>query len=147
MFRTNRVFEISGGLAVNYSGQCLCGAIKYRLSGEPILVVLCHCQDCRRSAGAPAVAWAAFPETSLTITTGQPKTINSSGAAVRSFCPECGSGLFYRNEENMPCTVDVQTATLDDPDELPPTLQIQVAERLQWMEHVHELPECERFQV
>jgi len=41
--------------------------------------------------------------------------------------------------------VDVQTATLDDPDALPPKLQIQVAERLQWMQQVHALPEVERF--
>ena len=36
-------------------------------------------------------------------------------------------------------------ATLDDPDALPPTKQIQTAERLAWMKHMHELPEYERF--
>lgn len=130
---------------MNYVGQCLCGAIKYQLSGSPISVALCHCKDCRRSAGAPMVSWAMFPESSLVVTNGQPKTINSSGAAMRSFCAACGSGLFYRNAENLPGIVDVQTSTLDDPDELPPELQIQVAERLQWMRHIHELPEVEGF--
>ena len=130
---------------MNYVGQCLCGAIKYQLSGSPISVALCHCKDCRRSAGAPMVSWAMFPESSLVVTNGQPKTINSSGAAMRSFCAACGSGLFYRNAENLPGIVDVQTSTLDDPDELPPELQVQVAERLQWMRHIHELAEVERF--
>jgi len=88
-----------------------------------------------------------FPEQALVVTQGQPKTINSSGAAMRSFCPDCGTGLFYRNAENLPGIVDVQSATLDDPDALPPSIQIQVAERLQWMQHVHELPEIERFPV
>ena len=91
------------------------------------------------------VSWAMFPESSLVVTNGQPKTINSSGAAMRSFCAACGSGLFYRNAENLPGIVDVQTSTLDDPDELPPELQVQVAERLQWMRHIHELAEVERF--
>jgi hypothetical protein len=132
---------------MNYNGQCLCGEIRYQLSGEPNVVSLCHCVDCRRSSGAPMVAWGMFPESALTLIKGQPKTINSSGAAMRSFCPECGSGLFYRNAENLPGVVDVQTSTLDDPDALPPTVQIQVAERLKWMKHVHELPEFERFPV
>ena len=38
-----------------YFGQCLCGAIRYQLSGAPNAVTLCHCSDCRRSAGAPVV--------------------------------------------------------------------------------------------
>jgi hypothetical protein len=88
-----------------------------------------------------------FPESSPVVLNGQPKTINSSGAAMRSFCADCGSGLFYRNSENLSGIVDVQTSTLDDPDALPPTLQIQVAERLSWMTPVHELPEVERFPV
>jgi hypothetical protein len=130
---------------VNYVGQCLCGAIKYQLSGSPISVSLCHCKDCRRSAGAPVVSWAMFPESALVVLSGQPKTINSSGAAMRSFCAECGTGLFYRNANYLPDIVDVQTSTLDDPDLLPPQLQVQVAERLQWMKHIHELPEAERY--
>ncbi|WP_150279099.1 GFA family protein [Halopseudomonas salina] len=128
-----------------YSGQCLCGAIRYQLDGEPQTAALCHCRDCQRSAGAPMVAWAMFAESALTLTQGQPKTINSSGTAMRSFCPDCGSGLFYRNAAVLPEIVDVQIATLDDPEALPPAVQIQTAERLHWMLQVQELPEFERF--
>ena len=130
---------------MTYSGRCLCGAIAYQLSGEPNVVALCHCIDCRRSSGAPMVAWAMFPEASLTLTKGNPKTINSSGSAMRSFCADCGSGLFYRNQEVLPGIVDIQSSTLDDPNALPPTIQIQTAERLVWMNHLHELKEFERF--
>jgi hypothetical protein len=128
-----------------HSGQCLCGAIRYQLTGAPNLVAVCHCSDCRRNAGAPMVAWAMYPEASLTITHGTPKTINSSGTAMRSFCADCGTGLFYRNAGVLPGIVDVQSATLDDPDALPPTMQIQTAERLAWAQHIHALPEYERF--
>ena len=130
---------------MNYQGQCMCGEIRYELTGEPKVVALCHCSDCRRSAGAPAVSWAMFDEPALTVTQGKPKTINSSGAAMRSFCGNCGTGLFYRNAENLPDIVDIQTATLDDPNALAPRVQIQVAERLEWMNHLDELPEFERF--
>ncbi|QDF66481.1 GFA family protein [Shewanella sp. SNU WT4] len=130
---------------MNYQGQCLCGAITYQLTASPILIALCHCKDCQRSAGAPLVAWASFYESSLVLIKGEPKTINSSGAAMRSFCQECGSGLFYRNADVMPGIVDIQSATLDDPNALPPILQMQVAERLEWMKHIDELPEVDRF--
>ena len=91
------------------------------------------------------VAWAMFPEAALTLTKGQPKTINSSSTAMRSFCADCGSGLFCRNATVLPEIVDVQSATLDNPESLPPTVHIQTAQRLEWMKHVHELPEFERF--
>ncbi|SFM39125.1 GFA family protein [Halopseudomonas yangmingensis] len=130
---------------MQHNGHCLCGAIGFEVKGEPNVVAVCHCRDCQRSAGAPMVSWAMFPESALRITKGQPKTINSSGTAMRSFCADCGSGLFYRNEAVLPGIVDVQTATLDNPEALPPAMQIQTAERLEWMQHLADLPEFQRF--
>jgi hypothetical protein len=127
------------------SGGCRCGAIGYQAAGEPKVVSLCHCVDCRASAGAPFVAWAMYPESSLNVTKGTPKTFNSSGQAMRSFCADCGTGLFYRNEAMLPGIVDIQAATLSDPDTWAPTLHIQTAERLHWVKQMHELPEFERF--
>ncbi len=130
---------------MNHTGRCLCGAIQYELSGNPNWVAICHCRDCQRSAGAPMVAWAIFPESGVTIKSGSPKTINSSGAAMRSFCPECGTGLFYRNAENLPGLVDVQVSTLNNPDALPPTVQVQTAERQSWVPHLGALTAYERY--
>ena len=91
------------------------------------------------------VTWAAFAESSLSLTKGVPKTINSSGTAMRSFCADCGSGLFYRNEAVIPGIVDIQSSTLDNPSALPPTMHIQTAERLSWMKDVNELAQFERY--
>ena len=84
------------------SGQCLCGAITYQVSGEPGFVALCHCTDCRWASGAPMVAWAMFAEAALILTKGTPKTINSSGTAMRSFCAACGSGPVLPQRGNPP---------------------------------------------
>ena len=127
------------------SGGCHCGAIRYDVDGEPQHVALCHCNDCRRSAGAPMVSWAAFTADALTVTQGQPVTFNSSGAAMRSFCGTCGTGLFYRNADMLPGIVDIQSVTLDDPEALPPDAHIQVAERLHWMDDLDSLTRFERF--
>ena len=41
---------------MSVEGGCLCGAIRYRVSGEPLARSLCHCRSCRLGAGAPSVA-------------------------------------------------------------------------------------------
>jgi hypothetical protein len=126
------------------TGQCHCGAIRYEASGAPAYHALCHRRDCRRSAGAPAVAWALFPESAVNIA-GEPKVHASSKDARRHFCPECGSGLFYTNAAVFPGMIDVQTATLDDPDAIPLQVQVQTAERIGWMETAHKLPQFDRY--
>lgn len=130
---------------MSYQGGCHCGAVRYEVTGTPQHVALCHCKDCRLSSGAPMVSWAAFAENELQVTQGTPKTFNSSGSSMRSFCSDCGSGLFYRNSEFLPGIVDIQSATLDNPDALPAVAHIQTAERLNWMETAHELPAFARY--
>lgn len=38
-------------------GGCLCGAVRYRVTGKPYHVTHCHCSMCRRASGAPLVTW------------------------------------------------------------------------------------------
>ena len=45
----------------------------------------------------------------------------------------------------LPGIIDIQSATYDDPDSVPAGAHIQVAERIKWMESVHELPAFERY--
>ena len=127
------------------SGGCQCGAVRYEIAGEPKHVALCHCSDCRKSAGAPMVAWAGVAAQDFKVTKGEAKAFNSSGEAFRHFCAQCGTGLFYINEQALPGLVDVQSATLDDPQACVPQAQIQVAERIGWMATAHALPEFQRF--
>ena len=127
------------------AGGCHCGAIRYEVEGEPLTHALCHCSDCRRHAGAPMVAWTMYPEASLKVTQGVPKVYESSKLGRRHFCGNCGTGLFYYNAEMLPGIVDVQSATYDAPEAVPARAHIQVAERIQWMERAHELPQHPRF--
>ena len=126
-------------------GHCHCGAVRFEAEGAPISHALCHCGDCRRCAGAPVVGWAMFPAAAIKVVHGATKTYASSEHGRRHFCADCGTGLFYSNAQNLPGIIDVQSATFDDPDAVPPQVQIQVAERLKWMERAHELPAFERY--
>jgi hypothetical protein len=105
---------------------------------------LCHCTDCRKSSGAPAVSWALAATDQITIT-GETSVYESSEHGRRHFCGRCGTGLFYTNDVIFPGQTDVQSATLDDPDALPLQAQIQTAERIGWMETAKDLPSFHRY--
>lgn len=128
------------------TGGCHCGAVRYEISGAARRHNLCHCRDCRRSAGAPLVGWAAFRDRDFRLTAGTPCTYASSAEGRRHFCARCGTGLFYTSKSIFPGEIDLQTATLDDPDAvLAPCAHIQVAERIGWMQDAHTLPQFQRF--
>lgn len=125
-------------------GGCHCGAVRYSMSVEVAHHALCHCLDCRRAAGAPAVAWALSPVEQVSIR-GETAEYASSEHGRRHFCPKCGTGLFYTNAEVFPGQIDIQSATLDDPDSIPLQAQIQTAERIGWMADLHDRPAFARY--
>lgn len=125
-------------------GGCHCGAVRYRTDGKVEHHALCHCIDCRKASGAPAVSWCLVPTDSLTIT-GETRTYASSEHGRRSFCVTCGTGLFYTNDVIFPGMTDIQGATLDDPHALPIQAQIQTAERIGWMAALDQIPAFERY--
>jgi hypothetical protein len=126
-------------------GGCQCKQVRYAVEGEPEHSAFCHCSDCRASSGAPAVVWSAFPAERFSVTAGEAKVYSSNGDAMRHFCGTCGTGLWYVNEAVLPGLVDIQTATLDDPEALPPGVHIQAAEELSWMKTAQDLPHFARY--
>jgi len=131
----------SGG---RLTGGCRCGAVRYEMD-RPHQAAVCHCEDCRRSSGAPMVGWMGVHADRFRITQGEARMWSSDGRAQRHFCGTCGTGLYYVNEAIIPGMVDVQIATLDDPAAVIPEIQVQVAERLPWAADIDRLPSFERF--
>lgn len=126
-------------------GGCHCGGVRIEVTGAPMRVGLCHCADCRRHAGAPMVAWAIVRQDQFELLKGTTVTYASSEHGRRHFCPTCGTGLYYTNDQVFEGLVDVQAAAMDDPDLFRPTEQIQIADRIGWMATAHELPMHERY--
>ncbi|MGH6616075.1 GFA family protein [Sphingomonas sp.] len=126
------------------TGQCHCGAVTYETTGEPVYHALCHCDDCRRAAGAPMVGWMALLDGQVTIT-GETVTYASSEHGRRQFCGRCGTGLFYTNAQVLPGIIDIQSATLDDAGSHAPAIHVQVADKLGWVDGIADLPAFERY--
>ena len=126
-------------------GRCHCGAIQFEMPDQAAHSTICYCNDCRRHSGTPLSAWAMVPAASV-IVRGEPKLYASSESGRRSFCGACGTGLFLTNAALAQMgMMQVRVATLDDPDAIPPTMQVQTAEEIGWMKSAHSLPAVERF--
>ena len=112
-------------------GGCLCGAIRYRVEGEPVISGICHCVTCRKAASAPVLPFATFGAGRFTFTGGMPVLYRSSLRVTRDFCGQCGSLLTYRTDDD-PGVIDVMLCSLDDPHAFPPDRHVWVSHRVQW---------------
>lgn len=117
--------------AVPAEGGCLCGAVRYRVSGTPVARTLCHCISCRRATGGVSVGWAVFDKTDFALLTGEVREYSSSPGIYWGSCATCSSLVTYRRD-TRPDHHDITTATLDDPDAFPPTAEIWVGEKIAW---------------
>lgn len=125
-------------------GGCHCGKVRYEMQEQVQHHTLCHCSDCRKASGAPAVSWALVSRDHIRIE-GTAKSYASSPGVERLFCGDCGTSLFYVNETIFPNMIDVQSATLENPDAVPLMAQIQTDERIGWMEALDGLPSFPRY--
>ena len=95
------------------TGSCLCGGVKYQISGEMRPIVACHCSQCRKTSGnfvaATRVAKVDLTFDSMTTL----KWFKSSDEAERGFCGTCGSNLFWQRQigEN----ISITAGTIDPP--------------------------------
>ena len=120
------------------TGGCFCSKVRYEADGEPFDLCLCHCENCRRTTGAPAVAWFSVRPDAFRLIAGDPRSFASSAAGVRRFCGDCGAQLTFRDSRLD--ELDVAIASLDDPSALAPRHQTWVSRRLPWMTELAGLP-------
>lgn len=92
----------------------------------------CHCANCRRAAGAQAVAWITVKLAGFTFEKGEPKRYRTETGAYRTFCDSCGTSLTYENDER-PDEIDITTGSLDDPEHFPPSKDVFAEEKLSWV--------------
>lgn len=119
------------------TGGCLCGAVRYR-AGTMIRAGYCHCRMCQTASGAPVVAWVVVPRDSLAFTQGTPVEFRSSAKAKRLFCGHCGSPLVFREDGSN--EVDINLATLDEPEHVVPSYHIYTASQQPWLHIADEAP-------
>ena len=64
--------KVEGAMAAPMTGGCLCGAVRYECTGEPVFSLLCHCRDCQRQSGSAYAAAVRVPAVTFRVTRGEP---------------------------------------------------------------------------
>lgn len=117
-----------------YAGGCLCGALRWQATGEPLYAGLCFCADCRKASGSAFIPFLAFPASALSFA-GERRPFHSPSIrgsdAVRNFCPACG-GLVFGGEVGRDDSHTLYAGSLDDPARFKPTLAIFGRDRPDW---------------
>lgn len=101
------------GLDQLLDGSCLCGGVRYRLSGPLRGVINCFCSQCRKTSGHHVAATRVRRENLELIDDQTLCWYQSSASAERGFCNRCGSNLFWQQIDSG--MVSVMAGTLDPP--------------------------------
>jgi hypothetical protein len=110
-------------------GGCLCGAVRYRVSGTKVDAGFCHCRLCQRSSGAPVLLWVTLSADAFQYIKGEASGYQSSTAGRREFCGTCGTQLTFRSKNSVGM-VDVTVCSLDHPEAVTPDYHIWTASQL-----------------
>ena len=122
------------------AGGCLCGGVRYRISGARRDIINCHCRNCRRTHGHFA-AYTAVLQSDLSLASDATLQWyhDESPDTWRGFCNRCGASLFWDNRDGDG-RISVAAGSLDDSAELQTIGHIFVSEAGQYYEIDDALP-------
>jgi hypothetical protein len=124
-------------------GGCICGAVRYTATDEPLVIRTCWCRVCQYIAAGSGAVNLAFARAAVTIT-GElrdfPLIAASGNHMHRRFCPQCGVHVTSEAEER-PQLIILRAGTLDEPRRFSPQANIWVAEAPAWAHIDADLPQ------
>jgi hypothetical protein len=98
-------------------GGCLCGDVRYRVEGKPIVCLACHCTFCQRLTSSAYSSVAYFKDTQVTIAGDikeyEHRSDETGRATVLKFCPRCGVTVAHVAQAR-PGWIGVEIGTLHD---------------------------------
>jgi hypothetical protein len=129
-------------------GGCLCGVLRYRLTGPSLFVSQCCCKDCQKATGTGHTTIIGVHRSQLALE-GEPATYTNAGdtggSVTRHFCGRCGGRLFTSGD--LPGEyIMIQAGSLDDPALIEPESVIYVKDAVPWDRFDPALPQYEALQ-
>ena len=121
----------------NWAGKCLCGAVRYSVSGAPIAETLCYCTVCQTIAGGSPSGLVAARRDEFHFGQGEDELqaftmISDAGNEItRRFCRTCGTHL-SSELPSKPDRIFIKAGTLDTRDSFHPKVAIFAASAQPW---------------
>lgn len=118
-----------------FEGQCQCGAIRYRVTGEASTLFACHCTECQRQAGSAfgMALWIKQPVVDISGGTVKEwiRSMPSGKQMACQFCPDCGTRLFHK-VVGQDQVLSIKPGTLRQPRNLAPVGHIWLDSKQPW---------------
>ena len=134
-------------MSVRSEGGCACGAVRYRLTAEPLFTHCCHCRSCQRQTGSAFALNLLLEADAVELLAGDPVPVDvprDDGSVQRIVrCPACRVAVF--SEYSRPGVWFVRGGTLDDPSGVAPDVHIYTRSRLPWVELPAGVPAFDAF--
>ena len=120
-----------------HEGGCVCGAVRYRVTGKPEVTMACHCRYCQHRLGTAFSSLAYFNDKCVEFLQGQLTKYehhsDESGRWVRmEFCARCGTTVTH-TVEVRPGLRGIAIGTFDDPDWLKIERHIWLRSKRPWV--------------
>ncbi len=123
---------------MEWTGGCLCGAVRFEVTERPNMDAYCYCKMCQRWSGSVLTSWAGFKAKDFHCTKGEIKYYKSSEFAERGFCPECGSSLVQRGLKDD--WFSVSSGSFDHSEDFPPREHCGIESQVSWLKVDDDLP-------
>ncbi len=134
-------------MSVAREGGCACGAVRYRLTSEPLYTHCCHCLNCQRQTGSAFVINLLIETERLELLAGDPQPVDvprDDGSTQRIFrCPTCQVAVF--SEYGRPQVRFVRGGTLDEPTSVEPDVHIFTKSKVSWVTLPDSVPAFDVF--
>jgi hypothetical protein len=116
-----------------FTGSCLCGGVKFSISGELQPLQLCHCVQCRKAQGTAFATALPIKTDAFTLRSGAEllRHFESSPGKERAFCSRCGSPIYSRRA-SRPEALRVRAGSIDQPLPVRPAFHQHVASKANW---------------
>ena len=119
------------------TAACACGGIAITIMGDPAMLGICHCTNCKRRTGSAFGISAYFPSASVMTQTGDTQTYAFHHAAqnhdqARHFCPRCGTTLFW-TVSTLPDVIGIAGGCFADGELPEPTYSVSDRKRESWL--------------
>lgn len=118
-------------------GGCSCGALRYRMTSEPLFVHCCHCRWCQRETSTAFALNALIESDRVQVLAGEFELVPTPSESGRgqkiARCPQCRVAVWSHYAGSGDAIRFVRVGTLDEPDRLPPDVHIFTASKQPWV--------------
>jgi len=137
-------------------GSCLCGGVKFEITGPLLRPLNCHCTFCRKQHGAAFRSRARVRRSDFRCQQGEELLTyyEATPGYRRGFCRVCGSPILNRAEphsrlaQNHPQALaefGIALGTFDDDPGVRPESHIFVGSKAPWFEITDDLPQYAEY--